>query len=148
MNITANIADTRPAEILIEGAKSLVPELRRRAPRTLAERKLPQETIADFQRLELTRCLQPVMFGGYGSDYRIFSRMLRALAQGCGSSAWVAAVHGEHDWVIGNFPAEAQHEVWDRNPPETDSAVPFGATLADATASGLSPQTARWAASG
>ena len=29
--------------------------------------------------------------------------MLRTLAQGCGSSAWVAAVHGEHNWVVGNF---------------------------------------------
>ena len=43
------------------------------------------------------------MFGGFASDYRVFSKMLRTLAQGCGSSAWVAAVHGEHNWVVGNF---------------------------------------------
>jgi 3-hydroxy-9,10-secoandrosta-1,3,5(10)-triene-9,17-dione monooxygenase len=42
--------------------------------------------------------------------------MLRELAHGCGSSAWVAAVHGEHSWVVGNFPKEAQHAVWDSNP--------------------------------
>ncbi len=91
------------AEILIERARSLVPALRERSKETNALRKLPQETIDDFRRLELTRCLQPAMFGGYASDYRVFSRMLRALAQGCGSSAWVAAVHGEHSWVVGNF---------------------------------------------
>jgi 3-hydroxy-9,10-secoandrosta-1,3,5(10)-triene-9,17-dione monooxygenase len=122
MNITAKIPDTRSAEDLIERARSLVPALRRRAAQTLAERKLPQETIADFRRLGLTRCLQPAMFGGYGSDYRVFSKMLRALAQGCGSSAWVAAVHGEHNWVIGNYPEEAQREVWGGNPDAVASA--------------------------
>lgn len=122
MNITAKISDTHDAEALIERARTLAPALRQRAAQTLAERKLPQETIADFRRLGLTRCLQPVMFGGYGSDYRVFSKMLRALAQGCGSSAWVAAVHGEHNWVIGNYPEEAQREVWGGNPDAVASA--------------------------
>ncbi len=35
-----------------------------------------------------------------------------------------------------------------RKPPGTFSAVPFGATLAEATACGLLPQTSRWASSG
>ena len=78
--------------------------MRQRSKQATAERRLPQETIDDFRRLGLTRCLQPRMFGGFGSDYRVFSKMLRTLAQGCGSSAWVAAVHGEHSWVVGNFP--------------------------------------------
>ena len=106
----------RTAEILIERARSLVPALRQRAAQANAERRLPQETIDDFRRLGLTRCLQPAMFGGFGSDYRVFSKMLRTLAQGCGSSAWVAAVHGEHSWVVGQFSEAAQHEVWDDNP--------------------------------
>ena len=62
------------------------------------------------------------MFGGFGSDYRVFSKMLRTLAQGCGSSAWVAAVHGEHNWVVGNFPEQAQREVWGDNPHAVASA--------------------------
>jgi 3-hydroxy-9,10-secoandrosta-1,3,5(10)-triene-9,17-dione monooxygenase len=116
MNVAARPTDTRNADALIERARSLVPALRQRTAQTQAERKLPDETIADYKRLELMRCLQPAMFGGYGSDYRIFSKMLRELAHGCGSSAWVAAVHGEHSWVVGNFPKEAQHAVWDSNP--------------------------------
>ena len=96
--------------------------MRQRSKQANAERRLPQETIDDFRRLGLTRCLQPAMFGGFGSDYRVFSKMLRALAQGCGSSAWVAAVHGEHSWVVGNFPEAAQHDVWDNNPHAVASA--------------------------
>ena len=109
--------DAQNAEILIERARSLVPALRQRSKQATAERRLPKETIDDFQRLGLTRCLQPAMFGGFASDYRVFSKMLRALAQGCGSSAWVAAVHGEHNWVVGNFSEQAQRDVLGQKSP-------------------------------
>src|SRR5260221_575099 len=108
-------SDSENAEILIEGARSLVPAFGKGPKQPTADRRLPQETIDDFQRLGLTRCLQPAMFGGFASDYRVFSKMLRTLAQGCGSSAWVAAVHGEHNWVVGNFPEQAQRDVWGEN---------------------------------
>ena len=120
--VTATGTSTESAETLIERARSLIPALRQRAQQTNADRKLPQETIDDFRRLGLTRCLQPAMFGGFASDYRMFSKMLRVLAQGCGSSAWVCAVHGEHNWVIGNFPIEAQRDVWGGNPHAVASA--------------------------
>src|SRR5690242_14718127 len=124
MNDVKPTASTRGenAEILIERARSLVPALRLRSKQATADRRLPQETIADFQRLGLTRCLQPAMFGGFASNYRVFSKMLRTLAQGCGSSAWVAAVHGEHSWVIGQYPEKAQREVWGDNPLAVASA--------------------------
>jgi len=48
--------------------------------------------------------------------------MLRTLARGCGSSAWVAAVHGEHNWVVGNFSEQAQRDVWGKNPHAVASA--------------------------
>ena len=110
------------AEILIERARSLIPVLRERAKQASADRRIPQETIDDIRRLELTRCLQPSMFGGFASDYRVFSKMLRTLAQGCGSTAWVCAVHGEHNWVIGNFSEQAQRDVWGSNPHAVASA--------------------------
>jgi len=118
----ATTLDAQNAEILIERARSLIPALRQRSKQTTADRRLPKETIADFQRLGLTRCLQPAMFGGFASNYRVFSKMLRTLAQGCGSSAWVAAVHGEHSWVAGNFSEQAQHDMWDGNSQAVASA--------------------------
>src|SRR5262245_43191805 len=101
MNITTRPPDA--PEVLIARARTLVPALRQRAAQTIAARQLPKETIADFQRLGLTRCLQPATFGGSDSNYHVFSKMLRVLARGCGSSAWVAAVHGEHSWIVGSF---------------------------------------------
>ena len=122
VNIAVTSARKDSAEILIERARSLVPVLRQRAAQTNAERRLPKETVEDYRRLELTRCLQPAMFGGRASNYRVFSKMLRTLAQGCGSSAWVAGVHGEHSWVIGQYAERAQREVWDGNPLAVASA--------------------------
>jgi alkylation response protein AidB-like acyl-CoA dehydrogenase len=110
------------AGILIERARSLVPALRQRSAQATAERRLARETIDDIRRLELTRCLQPSMFGGFASDYRMFSKMLRTLSQGCGSTAWVCAVHGEHNWVIGNFSEQAQRDVWGPDPQAVASA--------------------------
>jgi alkylation response protein AidB-like acyl-CoA dehydrogenase len=122
MNVTARPPAARNAEVLVERAQALIPVLRQRSARATADRRLPTETIADLHRLEFTRCLQPAMFGGYGSTYRVFSRMLRTLARGCGSTAWVCAVHGEHNWVIGNFSEEAQRAVWGGNPLAVASA--------------------------
>jgi 3-hydroxy-9,10-secoandrosta-1,3,5(10)-triene-9,17-dione monooxygenase len=129
MTVAMTAARQAHPEILIERARSLIPSLRQRSAQATAERRLPKETIEDFRRLELTRCLQPAMFGGFASDYRVFSKMLRVLAQGCGSSAWVCAVHGEHSWVIGNFSEEAQRDVWGSDPHAVASASvpPMGA---------------------
>jgi alkylation response protein AidB-like acyl-CoA dehydrogenase len=139
MNITVDrptAARVESAEILIERARSLIPALRRRSAQATADRRLPQETIDDFRRLELTRCLQPAMFGGFASDYRVFSKMIRTLAQGCGSSAWICAVHGEHNWVIGQFAEAAQREVWGGNPLAVASASYPPSGTADRVAGG------------
>ena len=91
------------AEILIERARSLIPALRQRSKQATAERRLPQETIDDFRRLGLTRCLQPAMFGGFAL------RLPRVLENAPHAGAGLRlvglgrAVHGEHNWVVGNF---------------------------------------------
>lgn len=120
MNV--RVSDAANPAVLIERARSLVPVLKERAKQANADRKLPQETIDDFRRLELTRCLQPAAFGGFGADYRTFSKILRTLAQGCGSTAWVCGVHGEHNWIVGNFAEAAQRDVWGDNPLAVASA--------------------------
>ena len=59
MNDVTTATAHKDAEILIERARSLIPALRQRSKQATAERRLPQETIDDFRRLGLTRCLQP-----------------------------------------------------------------------------------------
>jgi len=141
MNV--RVSDAANPAVLIERARSLIPVLRERAKQANADRRLPQETIDDFRRLELTRCLQPTAFGGFGADYRVFSKILRTLAQGCGSTAWVCGVHGEHNWVVGNFSEAAQRDVWGDNPLAVASAS-FPPTGAAETASGGHKLNGKW----
>jgi alkylation response protein AidB-like acyl-CoA dehydrogenase len=93
-------------------ARALVPELRRRSAQTIAARTVPAETIADFHRAGFFRVLQPKRFGGLQLDFPVFANLVRELAHGCGSSAWVYAVVGELGWVMAMFPEEGQAEVW------------------------------------
>jgi alkylation response protein AidB-like acyl-CoA dehydrogenase len=46
----------------------------------------------------------------------VFANLVRELAQGCGSSAWVYAVVAEHGWMFSLFPKEGQDEIWSGNP--------------------------------
>ena len=90
----------------------MVPALIERSLRTLHERRVPDETIADFHRAGFFRVLQPKRFGGSQLDFSVFARLVRELAHGCASSAWVYAVIAELGWVMAMFPEEAQQEVW------------------------------------
>lgn len=101
---------------LIARARALVPALRERAPRAMAERRVPPQTIEEFQRAGFFRVLQPKRFGGMELDFATFARLVRELAHGCASSAWVYAVIGELGWVMAMFPEEGQKEVWEKDP--------------------------------
>ena len=101
-----------PAAELIERSGALVPVLRERAHACRSARRVPSETIAAFHELGLLRALQPKRFGGSGADFATFTRIIATLAHGCGSSAWVYAVLGEHAWAVAMFPEETQQEFW------------------------------------
>jgi 3-hydroxy-9,10-secoandrosta-1,3,5(10)-triene-9,17-dione monooxygenase len=55
-------------EQYLERVRSLVPALRERAPACEALRRLPDETVKDFQSLGLLRAVQPRSFGGFELD--------------------------------------------------------------------------------
>ncbi len=103
------------AELLVR-ARALVPKLIERAPRTAAERRVPDDTIADFEQADFFRVLQPKCFGGLQMDFSVFAHLVRELAQGCASSAWVYAVVAELGWVMALFPREGQEEIWGTSP--------------------------------
>lgn len=101
---------------LLARARALVPKLLERSPRTEAERRVPDETIADFERADFFRVLQPKRYGGLQMEFPVFARIVRELAHGCASSAWVYAVVAELGWVMALFPREGQDEIWGNDP--------------------------------
>ena len=101
---------------MLDRARALVPRLADRAPAAAAARRLPAETIAEYHATGILRILQPRRFGGRQGRFSLFSRIVEELTYGCASSAWVYAVLAEHQWIIAQYPGEAQVDVWGDDP--------------------------------
>ena len=101
---------------MLDCARALVPLLADRAPAAAAARQLPAETIADYHAAGILRILQPRRFGGQQRRVSLFSRIVEELTYGCASSAWVYAVLAEHQWIIAQYPEQAQIDVWGDDP--------------------------------
>jgi 3-hydroxy-9,10-secoandrosta-1,3,5(10)-triene-9,17-dione monooxygenase len=101
---------------VLERARALIPHLAARAPAATAGRKVPAETIAEYHQAGILRILQPRRFGGQQGQFSLFSRIVEELTFGCASSAWVYAVLAEHQWIIAQYPEQAQLDVWGADP--------------------------------
>src|SRR5271156_537497 len=101
---------------MLHRARPIVPRLADRAPAAAAARRLPPETIAEYHATGLLQILQPKRFGGLQGRFSLFSRIVEELTYGCASSAWVYAVLAEHQWIISQYPEEAQIDVWGDDP--------------------------------
>ncbi len=103
-------------EELVARARALIPLLEERWERADRERRLADDTLAQFTQAGLLRVLQPRRWGGYEMDPQVFYRIQMALAEGCMSSAWVYGVLAVHNWQLALYEERAQREVWGENP--------------------------------
>lgn len=110
----SNLPDDERA--VLERARALIPRLAERAAATTAARMLPPETIAEYHDAGILRILQPRCFGGMQGRFSLFSRIVEELTHGCASSGWVYAVLAEHQWIIAQYPEQAQVDVWGDDP--------------------------------
>jgi alkylation response protein AidB-like acyl-CoA dehydrogenase len=101
---------------LLDRARALIPLLAERAPAATAARQLPAQTIVDYREAGILRILQPRRFGGRQGRFSLFSQIVEELTSGCASSAWVYAVLAEHQWIIAQYPEQAQIDVWGDDP--------------------------------
>ena len=92
--------------------RDLVPAIRDRAARAEQLRRLPDETLADFQETGVLRAMQPRRYGGSELDPGIFYQAVGEVAAVCGSTGWIFAVMGAHNWHLALFPPQAQEDVW------------------------------------
>lgn len=100
------------AETLIERARAMVPALKARARKCVAEREVPAETIAEMKEAGFFRILQPRRWGGYEMSPNTFFEVQKLLAQGCMSTGWMYGVVGCHPYELALFHNQAQEEVW------------------------------------
>lgn len=105
---------TTPDELLAR-ARELVPVLAERVKGADELRRLPDETIADFQKAEFFRILQPKRWGGLELYPKTLFDVQRTIAKGCPSSAWVLGVVTVHGWQLALFAEQAQNDVWSKD---------------------------------
>ena len=119
---------------LTSRARKLVPAIRGRAEAVEAARRMSDDTIADLTAAGLFRVLQPKRYGGYEADLEAFARVVLELGRACGSTAWVYSVVAMHQWHLGMFPDEAQHDLWGADPDAIVSSAyaPTGTAISDA----------------
>ncbi len=104
-----------PAQAMA-AARDLSPRLRQRAAQCEALRRCPDETIEELNASGLMRAMQPRRFGGSELGIDVVIDVALELCRGCPSTVWVWLNLTTHSWNIGQFPIEAQHDVWDRDP--------------------------------
>lgn len=113
-NAAEKLATVTP-ELLVQRARDLIPKLKERAGKTEADRKVPDETIAEMQAAGLFDVLKPKQYGGYEFDPQVFYDVQMALAEGCMSTAWIYGVIGVHNWQIALFDPKAAQDVFGKN---------------------------------
>ena len=103
------------AETLIARARAMIPALKKRAQQTIAQRRIPDETIAEMQAAGFFRVLQPKRWGGYEMNPNVFFEIQKLLAEGCMSTGWVYGVVGGHPYEMALFHDQAQIDVWGKD---------------------------------
>jgi len=104
------------AEELIRRATELQPLLARNAARTEADRRVPEENIEAIRDAGLFRLMVPRRLGGYETTIKTKMEVSAALAEACGSTAWVTGLTNVCNWLVGTLPDQAQQDVFGADP--------------------------------
>ncbi|MFE2182314.1 acyl-CoA dehydrogenase family protein [Streptomyces sp. NPDC059455] len=108
---------------LVERAAQLLPLLSGHAEQADRERDVPVDNVAGLTKSGLLSILRPARFGGLQTDTRTSLEVSREVARACGSTAWVTTLLNVCDWYVGQFPAQAQEEVWGGGTADLDTHV-------------------------
>jgi len=104
------------AQELIEKARAMGPALKMRRAQGKEQRKIPEETVAEFQEAGFFKILQPEQWGGYAMDPQVFYAVGLEIARFCPSSAWILGVIAVHNWQLAVFDDQAAQDVWAGDP--------------------------------
>ncbi|MBB3259859.1 alkylation response protein AidB-like acyl-CoA dehydrogenase [Paraburkholderia bannensis] len=75
-------------------------------------RRVPMASIEALREAGYFEILKPRAFGGQEFDFSALVDLNIDLAKYCASTAWVAGLLSAHQWLVANFPEQAQKDVW------------------------------------
>jgi 3-hydroxy-9,10-secoandrosta-1,3,5(10)-triene-9,17-dione monooxygenase len=110
-------------EELIRRAEALIPTLRARTARTDELRRLPEETRQDLKTAGVARIHQPAYYGGCEAPISGMVDILTTIGRGCGSTVWCLGQYVGHNFMIAQWPPEAQEDVWGSAPDNLVSGI-------------------------
>lgn len=128
---------------LVARAAALGESLSARREETAKNRQVPAAGMAELVESKVLRACMPARFGGYELPFGAHTDVAMELARHCGSTGWVSGIIGSHNWWLGKYDPDAQHEVWQDDP---DALV--GATFASAKGSHGKPKKGGFVVSG
>lgn len=115
--LTATPVERPTPDELVARAAAMIPTLRARGAQADKDRRIADETVADFIDAGFHLIGQPRQFGGMGYGQDVICRVGATVARGDGTSGWLACFFAIHNMMIGMFPEAAQVEAWgDREP--------------------------------
>jgi len=110
-------------EVVLERARALVPQLRERIAETEQLRQLPEATMRESIDAEIFSLILPRSLGGAGGGLRDYVELVRVLANGDPTAAWVLGFFVTYNWWMARWPAHAQKEVFASNCPTRVAGV-------------------------
>ncbi len=114
---TTQTQPTAPAlQELLDRIDQTRPILERNVGQTETDRRVAQENIDALTEAGAFKLMVPRRFGGYETTIREKLEVTSAIAESCGSTAWVVALTNVCDWMAGVLPDRAQQDIFGANP--------------------------------
>ena len=102
--------------LVIERTRALTPLLAAHALEAERLRRPVDSVWAAIRATGYFYQMVPKRFGGLEATPDDYIDATLALAEGCASTGWVASFCAEHNWLLAQFPEEAQAEIWGTHP--------------------------------
>ena len=97
---------------LVARARALIPMLAENAAQAEKQRKPVDAVITALEDAEIYKLMVPRCYGGLELDMDTFFEVGTALGEGDASTAWVSNFYIEHNWILSQFPASFQQEIF------------------------------------
>jgi alkylation response protein AidB-like acyl-CoA dehydrogenase len=115
MNIICRTEDVT-RETLVQRAIDLRPMISDAAEETEQNRHVSPAIIDEMRGQDFFRIMQPKRFGGFEYDTTTTLRIILEWSSADASTGWVGGLAIVHQWLIAQYPIQAQEEVWADNP--------------------------------
>ncbi len=112
MTATQTSSEVPTLPELLERIEEIKPILQRNAGDTESDRRLAQENVEALIGAGAFRVTVPRRFGGYEMSARAKLEVSSAIAEACGSSAWVVAIINGCNWMASLLPGQGQEEIF------------------------------------